>query len=317
MAVYEMGAHGPEVLKIQTKLRELNFYRGLLDGNFGGGTESAVKSFQRLKGLAVDGVVGPATLDKLFAGDVPVGEPSIKSEQLLTRCLALTGSFETDSGPPDCFAGLSGDFDGQGISFGVCQWNFGQGSLQPLLREMVASHPEVVDNILHDHAEEFRRMLAASAEEQMEWARSIQDSHHRIIEPWRGLLKTFGRSDEFIGIQAAEADKLFERGLTLCREFSLKTERAAALLFDIIVQNGGINEVVKAQIQHDFRLLSDGNEVSRPQIVANRRADAAKAQWRQDVRIRKLTIANGTGTVHGRRYDLDVQYGIGLRAVAV
>jgi hypothetical protein len=33
----------------------------------------------------------------------------------------------------------------------------------------------------------------------------------------------------------------------------------------------------------------------------------------EDVRTRKLTIANGEGTVHGRHYHLDEQYGIGLK----
>lgn len=47
-------------------------------------------------------------------------------------------------------------------------------------------------------------------------------------------------------------------------------------------------------------------------IVANRRADAASARWVEDVRRRKLTIANGAGMVHGRRYDLADDYGIGL-----
>jgi hypothetical protein len=32
----------------------------------------------------------------------------------------------------------------------------------------------------------------------------------------------------------------------------------------------------------------------------------------EDVRARKLTIANGHGTVHCRVYDLEERYGIGL-----
>jgi peptidoglycan hydrolase-like protein with peptidoglycan-binding domain len=37
------------------------------DGQFGGGTEKAVKAFQRSKGLDDDGVVGPKTWTALFA----------------------------------------------------------------------------------------------------------------------------------------------------------------------------------------------------------------------------------------------------------
>jgi hypothetical protein len=35
----------------------------------------------------------------------------------------------------------------------------------------------------------------------------------------------------------------------------------------------------------------------------------------EDVRTRKLTVANDEGTVQGRYYNLEEHYGIGLRAV--
>ena len=46
-------------------------------------------------------------------------------------------------------------------------------------------------------------------------------------------------------------------------------------------------------------------EGTKLKIVANRRAEAANAKWVEDVRVRKLCIANGSGTVHGIQYDLD------------
>jgi hypothetical protein len=58
---------------------------------------------------------------------------------------------------------------------------------------------------------------------------------------------------------------------------------------------------------------ADAIEVARLRIVANRRAEAAKPQWVEDVRSRKLTIANGEGSVHGRHYDLAEDFGITLR----
>ncbi len=133
--LYRLGSLGPEVARIQARLAELGFYAGALDGKFGGGTEAAVRAFQRAKRLAADGEVGPRTWGNLFGGD-DIMPPAIAAEPLDFRCLALTASFETDAAPPECFAGLSGDFDGQGISFGVLQWNFGQGSLQPLLKAL-------------------------------------------------------------------------------------------------------------------------------------------------------------------------------------
>ncbi|HEY4744406.1 MAG TPA: peptidoglycan-binding domain-containing protein, partial [Desulfuromonadaceae bacterium] len=134
MSVFRLGSTGDEVRWIQQRLQTLGLYRGPADGLFGGATEAAVKAFQDRSGLDSDGMVGPVTWQHLFQDHIP--SPSIQSRPLDYRCLALTGSFETGAAIPDCFAGLSGDFDGQGISFGVLQWNFGQGSLQPLLKRM-------------------------------------------------------------------------------------------------------------------------------------------------------------------------------------
>ena len=110
MAAYQRGAKGEEVSRIQGRLRALSFYRGPVDGDFGGGTESAVRAFQQARGLDVDGMVGPQTWQALFDG-ASIVAPAIVAESLAYRSLALSGAFETDTGPPDCFAGLSGDFD--------------------------------------------------------------------------------------------------------------------------------------------------------------------------------------------------------------
>lgn len=319
MPAYQLGSRGPEVVRIQTRLRELGFYSGPADGVFGGGTTSAVKAYQRSLNLTADGVVGDGTWKKLFPND-GFALPAIHSKPLAYRCLALTGGYETSRPVPDCFAGLSGDFDGQGLSFGVLQWNFGQKSLQPLLNEMNQQQSAILKSIFNESYREFAAVLKAPFEEQMRWARSIQTPLFAIIEPWRGLLKTLGRHERFQDIQAKYAGKLFDDALKLCREYGLRSERAVALMFDIKVQNGSISPIVKAQITSDFAHLPSGLsrdeiEIRRMQIVAMRRADAANPAWIEDVRNRKLTIANGRGIVHGNEYDLEAQYGIRLKAV--
>ncbi len=62
-------------------------------------------------------------------------------------------------------------------------------------------------------------------------------------------------------------------------------------------------------------LPEEEQETARLRIVANRRAEAANRKWVEDVRERKLCIANGSGNVHGITYDLEGQFGIGLRRV--
>ncbi|MEM7771767.1 MAG: peptidoglycan-binding protein [Cyanobacteria bacterium P01_A01_bin.37] len=58
----EQGEVGPAVADLQRRLKNLNYYNGPIDGDFGSLTVDAVTRFQRAQGLTADGVVGPATL---------------------------------------------------------------------------------------------------------------------------------------------------------------------------------------------------------------------------------------------------------------
>src|SRR5207249_4901557 len=93
--------------------------------------------------------------------------------RMIRRCLTLTGAFETSAGIPDCFAGLAGDFDGMGLSFGVLQWNLGQGTLQPLLAEMLSEHGETAATVFGEDLNSLKNMLALDRAAQLVWARSI------------------------------------------------------------------------------------------------------------------------------------------------
>lgn len=58
-------------LDIQKKLKSAGFDPGPLDDVRGTLTISAIKAFQKANGLAVDGIVGPATAARLFGGAIP------------------------------------------------------------------------------------------------------------------------------------------------------------------------------------------------------------------------------------------------------
>lgn len=316
MAAYKIGSKGVEVRSIQERLTELGCYRGLIDGNFGGGTEGAVRFFQKGSRLEVDGSVGPITWKALFKEEI--SEPAIITKSLDYKCLALTGAFETGKGIPDCFAGVSGDFDGQGISFGVLQWNFGQESLQPLLKEMIKRYPKVIKGAFQENYDTVVAAINSDKDELMTFSRSIQHPvKHYLYEPWKGMFKALGRTEEFQGVQVKYASALYKSGLKLCREYGLWSARAAALMFDIKVQNGSISELVKARILSEFQGIRTDQtrekiETQKMCIIANLRAEAAKKEWIEDVRARKLCIANGGGVVHGVNYDIAGQFGVGM-----
>lgn len=62
----QLGSRGDEVRRVQSKLRELGFYTGKVDGIYGTNTRDAVRSFQRSVGITADGIAGQKTL--LFLG---------------------------------------------------------------------------------------------------------------------------------------------------------------------------------------------------------------------------------------------------------
>ena len=311
----QIGSSGDAVRKLEQRLADLHLYTGSADGIFGGGVESAVRAFQRTRNLTADGVVGPETRHALFPDEelppAPVGD-------VQSRALALTGCFETAVGPPHCYASLSGDFDGQGMSFGALQWNLGQGTLQPLFAQLFRDQAQLMDALFHQHTAELRSMLDLPRPDQIAWARSIQDNRrHLILEPWRGLFAALGRTPECVAAEQQHAQPYFQAAETLFVKWDLRTERGFALMFDICVQNGAIGKQTGDLIHADINQLPSLSgllvrEVDKMRIIANRRADATSPAWREDVRQRKLTIANGEGKVHNVQWNLERQFGIRL-----
>jgi len=59
------GCEGDDVKVLQTRLRDLGYFTGLIDGKFGILTERAVRVFQSEHALEDDGVVGPKTAEAL------------------------------------------------------------------------------------------------------------------------------------------------------------------------------------------------------------------------------------------------------------
>lgn len=238
------------------------------------------------------------------------------SDSIELRCLALTGSFETGKLAPDCFSGLAGDFDGQGMSLGALQWNLGQGTLQPLLRTMANQHRLVMaaafgGGSMIDSVEAMLRMGAIS--NQIAWAAAKQDVEHRWLDPWKRYFVALGQTQEFQQIQIEAAGKYYAIAQSLCSRFGLKSDLGTALMFDIAVQNGTISSTVEGLIRADC--ADSAGEMPWLIAIANRRAEAANPKYIEDTRTRKLTIAEGSGTVHGLKYDLAAQFGIRLQAI--
>lgn len=92
--VLRNGSRGAHVTRLQQRLAALRYDVGTVDGIFGNDTLHAVYAFQKVQGIGVDGVVGPATWARLAAPRVPRPRHIVRSAavevNLTTRVVYLT-----------------------------------------------------------------------------------------------------------------------------------------------------------------------------------------------------------------------------------
>ena len=237
-------------------------------------------------------------------------------DSLQYKCIKLTGSFETGKLGVEAFSGLSGNFDGQGISFGALQWNFGQGSLQPLIKKFIALYPQKAQKIFK---EKYLLLYHALDNDILTFAKDIQTSGNKIFPEWANSFIQLGQTPEMIKIQTEFATLIFNRACNKLKDintnlqYPIESERAIALMFDIVVQNGGIRK----NIQYLYgELKKDISEVDKLRAIANHVANSCKEEWKNDVLSRKMCIANGSGIVHKTQYNLE-DYGIKITKAVI
>jgi hypothetical protein len=255
---------------------------------------------------------------------------------LQEKCFNLTKTFETSyKNPTEGFSVIAGNFDGQGISFGVLQWNLGQGTLQPMLHSLLISNRADMVAIFGAKAIELEQMLQKPRKEQIQWGDSISAykryGRKSIIEPWYSMFKKMGELPACQAAQKKMCESYFKWADSRMKIYKLSTERGYALLFDIAVQNGGIKDAAYRSILSEYSKIPYAElaeeaieiEVRYLEIIAKAvskqsRIDhtAKDPEWIQkDVLSRKLCIARGSGIVHGVSVNLS-EYNLELTPVA-
>lgn len=71
MPTVSIGSRGSAVTSLQTRLNQLGYWLGAVDGSFGPVTQQAVFAIQKAAGIGRDGVVGPISWGKVTAGTRP------------------------------------------------------------------------------------------------------------------------------------------------------------------------------------------------------------------------------------------------------
>ena len=93
MSILKKGLKGAPVKRLQAKLGVT------ADGDFGPGTEKALKEFQKSKGLAVDGIAGPDTFTAIGLPELVLLRRGLKGAQVKALQTALGISADGSFGP--------------------------------------------------------------------------------------------------------------------------------------------------------------------------------------------------------------------------
>lgn len=271
--------------------------------------------------------------------------------------LNVTGTFEGVSG----WENLTGNFDGQGVSMGLLQWNLGQGSLQPIWNAMLSRYssqfansmtssqmssirsmlnrwnsyasssavfkvedygynelddPEMIARDLGVPVEDIlvaTSALATKNQESVNWAKSNLLSGTKILSSWSGPLKSLAASAGYRSLQAEWALVLHRRSLGYMDTFGMSQVRSYLVFFDISVQNGYVLTSVTNEYFAWLKSNQGASEYTRMKKLIELRAARSNSRWQADVLSRKMTLLNGTGTVHGARRDIDEEYCTNIR----
>lgn len=243
----------------------------------------------------------------------------VKSYQdLKEKTLAMTAFFETSNTYPECYGITAGNWDFQGLSHGVLQYNFGTGSLQPLWIFLNTNHNQLCRDVFGADYQEWADVLGKTEEEQVAWGDLISDSgtgKHTCIQPWKDYFMTLGTSQASIDKQIdmsqawrANAEKWFAN-------LGLYSRRGFALLWDISVQMGRLLPL--NLIWDDFQNLDrigktkEQIEIEKLYLIVERCSfeenKVTDAGIQSIVYNRKKAIVDGTSQVgfNIAQYDLD------------
>src|SRR5215831_5493034 len=256
------------------------------------------------------------------------------------KAVRITSTFET--GRAGGFGGLTGNFDGQGLSFGLLNFTIKAGSLIPLLKEFISKYPRRYSAAFGKDADRFKEIVFATKPDPANPKQRIRDVErqmafvnnkmnaipreakgNRIIEPWRTYFRRLEEDPEFKKIQVKAVRGALDHARDWFKKFGFKTERGFAFMFDLVSSHGGWwldarkfkgrrIELLKSMLDKKRAVLGRNmlTELETMEVIANMIAQVSSQKWQHDVLVRKLWFVRGSGTVHGRRYDIKKNFGV-------
>jgi hypothetical protein len=239
------------------------------------------------------------------------------------KAIAITSTLET--GRRGSFYGLSGDFDGMGLSFGLVNWTIGTDSLQPLLRDFAQAHPDRWRSTFGADAERFLAVIKpqgpAAKKSQLAFAKSELNERCKvkqkgklvetfcIKEPWQTYFKRLAADPEFQRIEVRYVRDLLDRARYFCELFGLRSERAFCFMFDAVSSHGKwwLTKNNKARVEYRNVMLkkklaalaslrggpSGLTERDKLEAIAETLRDTSLPKWAANVYERKMWFLTG------------------------
>lgn len=219
--------------------------------------------------------------------------------------LQITTYFE--GGKSMNYQALADDFDGQGTSFGLIQWNFGKNTLGPLLMRMLGTDEAAFAACFAPDAgyDTLKAALVAGKRsDQLQWARDLIKNNRPA---WASAFQKIGANDAFNQIQRQQAALQYHpKALNVIKDirnlnsalFTTVEFRSYAAIFDLCVQQGSLRESGgghKALDQMKSRIQNENPAAQSDvmKIVVKERGLTAAVKSRNDCISRRMGILLG------------------------
>jgi hypothetical protein len=232
------------------------------------------------------------------------GELTLQEAQEIS--LKISEDFEGGS-----YSAIVGNFDGQGISWGIMQWNFGQGTLPDIMNKMIDKDNDQFKNCFPNQ-DDYNKMVDVvenyDNKNQMAWASSIQNkvgAHYVIESKWKNIFNSIANVLDFQQIQNDEAissnHKKTERKIEWLRKqlpklYKKITLRTYACLFDLSNQQGSISSAVLSDLENAWAQTPPTKQYESIKLLAYNTGLSSSGKggiYRSDCISRRLGILDG------------------------
>lgn len=270
-------------------------------------------SGQGLSGLVKEEAAAELGFKK---SDVDKALESWGVDALTWKMVVLTALVET--GGRDPFTTVMGNFDMQGVTFGIGWWSLGRGTLQKLLAQFREADRKNFDDIIGG-PEVANRLIGMPVQSAAEFGASIGvERGVTLKEPWKTRFERLGRFPVFQRIQMREMRGWVDQSRRLAQEAALRSERAAAFMYDYAIQQGTNRRVIqnlpedRSAFEREIHRTADEQESM--MMIANRAIVRVPPFLKNRVRARRHAFALGKGRAGAFDVNLE-QAGIGMRDI--